>query len=121
MLEGEVVQHRYAGHVRVQRGEAVGAEEGRRAVPGQPQGHRAFKPGHEQKRMPGRRAQHVRHHVGAQQVARIVCPVKQEVERHRRVLGHEVAQRFKREAANAFQVPARQQKTGIDGDVHRLN
>ena len=121
MLEGEVVQYRDAGHAGTERSEAVGAKKDRRPVPGQPQRYRALEPGHVEKRVPGRGPQHVRHHVGAQQVAGIVGPVEQEVERHARVLGNEVAQRFKSEAANAFEVPTGQQKTGIDGNVHKLN
>jgi hypothetical protein len=41
------------------------------------------------------------------------------VKRYLRVLGHEPAQGFVAEAANALQVVAGQQKTGVDGNVHR--
>ena len=118
MLEGQVVHYRHAGHGGVQRRKAIGAEKRGGPVPGQPPRHRALKPRHEQQRMPRRRVQHVRHHVGPEQVAGVVAPVKQKMKRDLRVLGHQAGQRFEREAANTFQVGARQQKTSIDGNVH---
>ena len=60
----------------------------------------------------------MRHHIGPEQVARIVCPVEQKMEHNVRVLCHQPNQGFVAEAANAFKVSAGQQKTGIDGNVH---
>ena len=71
--------------------------------------------------MPRRGVQHMRHNVGRKAIAGIEFPVKQEVKGHLRVLGHQLLQHLKAEAADAFEPVAREQKTGIDSDVQRRN
>jgi len=68
--------------------------------------------------MPGRRQQHVWHHVRPKQVLGVVGPVEQKVKGMFRMRHHQPLHYLVREAPDALQLVAGQQETDVNGDVH---